>query len=139
MMKAVLIRMKQLSNHLQTCGRFLLMNADGDVVFQAASLELPWVGNRRGVSCIPTGAYLVSKKTSTKFGANTFSISEVTGRSNILIHAGNYTRDIEGCILLGERFSDLDNDDITDVVNSRATIDRLRKLADNFELTIIQI
>lgn len=138
-MKALLVRMKQLSNHLQTCGRFLLMNDDGDVVFQAATLELPWVGNRRNVSCIPAGAYLVSKKNSPKFGAGTFAVSQVPGRANILIHAGNYTRDIEGCILLGERFADIDNDEITDVTNSKLTIDALKKLTDDFELTVIQI
>lgn len=138
-MKAVLVRMKQLSNHLQTCGRFLLMNENGDVVFQAAALELPWNGNQRQVSCIPAGSYTVSKLTSPKFGPGTFSVNNVPGRSHILIHQGNYTREIEGCILLGEKFADIDNDRITDVTSSRAAINRLKGLADNFELTIIQI
>jgi hypothetical protein len=138
-MKAVLVRMKQLSNHLQTCGRFLLMNEDGDVVYQAASLELPWKANLRNISCIPAGSYSVTKVNSPKFGAGTFSVNNVKGRSNILIHPGNFTRDIGGCILLGDKFADLDNDGITDVPASRVTVSRLKKLADDFELTIIQI
>jgi len=138
-MKAVLVRMRQLSNHLQTCGRFLLLGESGDVIFQAASLELPWNGNQRQVSCIPTGSYLVSKTNSPKFGAGTFSVNRVPGRSNILIHPGNFTREIEGCILLGDRFADIDNDRITDVTNSRAAINLLKKLADTFEMTIICI
>ena len=137
-MKAVLIRLRQLSNHLQTCGRFILLNDDGDVVFQCVSLELPWVGNRRNVSCIPAGNYSVTKSRSQHFGENTFHVNSVSGRSDILIHPGNFTSDIEGCILLGERFSDINNDTITDVTDSRKTINTVKKLADNFELTIIQ-
>lgn len=138
-MKAVLIRMKQLSNHLQTCGRFILLDDNGDVVYQAASLELPWKANMRNISCIPQGDYSVSKVNSPKFGPGTFSVNNVKGRSNILIHAGNFTRDIEGCILLGERFTDIDSDGITDVTNSRNMVNRLKSIAGHFELKIIQI
>lgn len=138
-MKAVLIRMKQLSNHLQTCGRFILLDDNGDVVYQAASLELPWKANMRNISCIPQGDYSVSKVNSPKFGPSTFAVHNVKGRSNILIHQGNFTRDIEGCILLGERFSDIDSDGITDVTNSRNMVNRLKSIAYHFELKIIQI
>lgn len=138
-MKAVLIRIKGLSNHLQTCGRFILLNEDGDVVFQAVSLELPWNGNMRSVSCIPTGSYSVTKVNSPKFGPGTFMINSVPNRSSILIHPGNYTRQIEGCVLLGEKFADIDNDSITDVINAKATVDRLETLAASFELTVMQI
>lgn len=138
-MKAVIVRMKSLSNHLQTCGRFILLNENASVIFSCASLELPWQGNLPNVSCIPAGNYLVSKKHSPKFGVGTFSVNNVPGRNHILIHAGNYTRDIEGCILLGQKFADIDNDKITDITDSRITVDKLRKMTDNFELTIIQI
>lgn len=138
-MKAVLVRIRQLSNDKQTCGRFILMNDNGDVVMHCASLELPWANNLPGVSCIPNGTYYATKTNSPKFGPGTFELMAVHGRGYIRIHPGNFTRDIEGCILLGERFSDIDNDEITDVVNSRATVDKLKKLADNFDLTIIRI
>ena len=138
-MNAVLVRMKRLSNHLQTCGRFILLNDNGDVVFQRAALELPWNGNQRQISCIPPGNYLVNKVRSPKFGPGTFSVNNVPGRANILIHQGNYTRDIEGCILLGRRLADIDNDKITDVTTSKDTIDELKSLVNDFELTIIQI
>ncbi len=35
----------------------------------------------------------------------TFEISNIPGHSNILFHAGNFNRDSEGCILLGESIS----------------------------------
>ena len=138
-MKAVLARMRELSNDKQTCGRFIMLDENGNLVFQCASLELPWMGNLPNLSCIPTGNYSISRVNSPKFGKGTFSVNRVPGRSNILIHPGNYTREIQGCILLGERFADIDNDKITDVVNSRATVDKVKKLAETFELTIIQI
>ncbi len=138
-LKAVLIRLSQLSNHKQTCGRFILLDDDGNLVFQCSSLELPWNGNIKNISCIPAGNYSITKISSPKFGKNTFAVSNVPGRSHILIHPGNFTSDIEGCILLGERFGNLDNNDITDVVNSKATINKIKSLADSFELTIIQI
>ena len=138
-MKAVLIRLKQLSNHKQTCGRFIMLDYDGNIAFQCASLELPWVSNLPDVSCIPSGTYDVNKKVSPKFGKDTFSVNRVPGRSHILLHPGNFTSDIEGCILLGERFSDLNNDEITDVINSRKTVNKLKSMADLFELTILWI
>lgn len=138
-MRAVLIRLGALSNDKQTCGRLLLLNGLGEVVFQAATLELPWKQNQRNISCIPTGTYHVDKTNSGKFGAGTFAVNNVPDRSLIRIHQGNYTRQIQGCILLGTRFGDINRDGITDVVNSKATINKLKKLADEFELQIIKI
>jgi len=138
-MKAILIRLQEFTNHLQTCGRFILLDENGDVVFSSVTLELPWRANMRNLSCIPAGDYTVSKVNSPKFGPGTFQVNNVKGRSHILFHAGNFTRDIEGCILLGERFLDIDSDGITDVTNSRVTVNRLQHLADNFELKIIQV
>lgn len=138
-MKAVLIRQRQLSNEKQTCGRFVMIDDNGEIAFHCVSLELPWRGNQPNVSCIPVGDYLVGSATSPKFGKGTMRLTGVPGRSHILIHPGNFTHEIEGCILLGERFSDIDNDDITDVVNSKTTIEKVKKLAASFELKIIQI
>ncbi len=138
-MKAVLIRLKGRSNDKQTCGRFILVSDNGSLVSQSASLELPWKDNQPNVSCVPEGKYQVAKRNSPKFGHDTFEISNVPGRSNILIHPGNFTREIQGCVLLGERFSDIDKDGITDVVDSRKAINQVKALADSFELTIISI
>lgn len=137
-MNGLLIRLKKLSNHLQTCGRFILLDDEGHVVFQSVSLELPWLENIQNQSCIPTGVYTVSKVNSPKFGS-VLKIHQVPGRSQILIHPGNYTSEIKGCVLLGEHFADINNDQITDVTNSRSTISRLNEIADGFELNIIQV
>lgn len=78
--------------------------------FYAHTLELPWYSNQRKVSCIPDGKYLCRIKQSPRFG-RVYQVMDVPGRSDILIHAGNYAgdkslgrlSDVEGCILVGER------------------------------------
>jgi hypothetical protein len=58
-------------------------------------MELPDKNNQRKISCIPSGKYIVKKHISPKFKEclKIFDIdghSEVSGRSDILIHAANY-------------------------------------------------
>jgi hypothetical protein len=66
----------------------------------ACTLELPDKNNARNISSIPPGKY---RATYREDGANgrCYELDGVEGRSHIQIHAGNTTRDIEGCILLG--------------------------------------
>lgn len=70
------------------------------------TLEDPWKDNAKNISCIPTGDYLASRYQSKKFG-ETFIVENVPGRSGILFHAGNTTRDTQGCILLGRSYGEL--------------------------------
>lgn len=65
------------------------------------TLELPWKENQRRVSCIPAGGYQIKRHISPKFG-EVFKVMDVEGRDEILIHAGNYLSDIQGCILIGK-------------------------------------
>lgn len=65
------------------------------------TLEPPWRGNARDVSCIPAGTYKGKVLPSPKFKRDLPELLDVPGRSQILIHAGNTTRDTLGCILVG--------------------------------------
>lgn len=66
--------------------------------FLCYTLELPWVGNQRSISCIPEGTYQLKKRISTKFKDH-FELLKVRDRSFILIHPGNNAkRDLKGCI-----------------------------------------
>lgn len=104
--------------------------------FQCFTLELPWLDNQRGKSCAPAGKYKAFKRNSPKNGL-VFELRDVPNRSNIQCHAGNYTRQIEGCILVGSSIAFLDGDSIPDVTNSKATLDKLLSLLpDEFEVTI---
>lgn len=65
--------------------------------------ERPWLNNQIGISCIPAGQYICRRVKSPKFG-DTFEVTNVSGRSEILIHSGNIDDDSHGCIILGENF-----------------------------------
>jgi hypothetical protein len=116
----ILIR-RTCDNGIQTLGNGL---CDG---FHFKTLELPWRNNERRVSCIPIGEYEIIKHNSPKFGL-TYWVQNVTNRSEILIHKGNYHTDILGCILVGSAHKDINNDRQVDVINSAATIKKLLSL-----------
>ena len=104
--------------------------------FQCFTLELPWLENQRGVSCIPRGKYKAFKRQSPKNGL-VVEFRNVPDRSNIQIHSGNHTRQIEGCILVGSSIAFLDGDSVPDVGNSKETLNKLLALLpDEFEVTI---
>lgn len=76
------------------------------------SLELPWKKNKSRISCIPTGTYeCVWRKSPSKGWC--YHVLKVPGRSNILIHVGNWAgekplrSDVLGCLLLGLRRSNI--------------------------------
>ena len=76
------------------------------------TLERPWLGNERSVSCIPEGVYTMGLRTSpvvqrTSRGSHPqgWEIEDVPGRTFIMIHPGNYVRNSEGCVLIGKGFS----------------------------------
>lgn len=126
-MKAILKTIKQ---HDCTVG---VLNY-GD--FRCFTLELPDLDNKQNISCIPQGTYQCVKYHSNTHGL-CIAIRDVLGRTNIRIHSGNFTRQILGCILVGQSLLDMDNDGIVDVSNSRDTLKKLMAiLPDNFLLEI---
>lgn len=110
-----------------------IISCDG---FNAFSLELPWRDNKQTISCIPDGTYHAAKYNSPKHG-KVILLEDVPKRSFIEIHAGNYTHQILGCILIGDGIKFLDDDDIPDVTNSRATLAKLLNiLPERFKVLI---
>jgi hypothetical protein len=71
------------------------------------TVERPWLDNKRGESCIPTGQYICRRVNSPKFG-DTFEVTNVPGRTAILFHKGNIMEDSHGCIILGEQYESLE-------------------------------
>lgn len=120
----------------QTLGT-LTVKDNGKKVFKCKTLELPWFGNTFQKSCIPKGNYKVVPRRSPKFGDH-LHITDVPGRTFILIHAGNTYKDILGCVLVGDSYGDINGDGITDVLNSRNTLKKLLTLAPKgFDLEVI--
>lgn len=106
--------------------------------FVCHSLELPWLNNVRDISCIPNGIYKCRKIISPNHGV-CFEICDVPFRTLIRCHAGNFTSQILGCILVGDSCTDFNNDGIFDVTKSVLTLKKLmRLLPDEFWLEIGQ-
>jgi hypothetical protein len=62
------------------------------------SIELPWLQNRRNVSCIPEGSYSLSKR-NTKTRGDHLIVNDVPDRSGILLHPANDAlKELKGCI-----------------------------------------
>ena len=133
-MKAYLNRVNE--SDKQTLGYLTLY--DGlEKVFECVTLELPWVANMKNVSCIPKGVYKVVPRCSPKY-KNHFILEDVPNRSTILIHQGNFYTNTEGCILVGSRFGQINNDSLLDITASRRTLSKLLAVTEErgFELTI---
>lgn len=117
------------SDNEQTLGHFTLYESkDVDVLMSCYILELDNENNKVRSSRIPAGIYDVVKRWSRKYG-NHYHIKDVENRSLILIHIGNYHRDILGCLLPGRDVTDIDGDGFRDVTSSRKAMNELNRLA----------
>lgn len=72
--------------------------ANGKVI--CYTLELPWKDNSSNISCIPLGTYNGILRYDKADGWR-IQLENVPNRTGVQIHMGNYTRQIEGCILVG--------------------------------------
>lgn len=95
-----------------------------NTLFKCFGLELPTIDNVPFVSCIPEGLYHYEVGLDTK-GNRVIHIRNVFKREWIQVHSGNFTRDIEGCVLVGDSLKYLDSDNILDVTNSVRTLEKL--------------
>lgn len=77
----------------------------------AVTLEPEWMDNRpmtedQQGSCIPAGEYYCKRVKSPRWG-NTFEITNVPYRTHILFHKGNVHGNSDGCVLVAEKFEEL--------------------------------
>jgi hypothetical protein len=124
----------------QTMGSLSIFQADR-CILTVKTLELPWKNNERKVSCIPRGEYECKGIQHSRFG-HSWLVQNVPGRDGILIHTGNFASgakvDIEGCIMPGTIFVDINNDGNLDTYDSSKAMNLLRVVLPNkFRLVIL--
>ena len=107
-----------------TIGTLCILGEDNPVWH---TLELPNLDNQKNKSCIPEVCYEV-KPYSSKNYPNVWELQNVHGRTNILIHVGNFTSNTEGCILIGTGAGYMRDEKA--VTNSRVAIEQLREKTD---------
>lgn len=81
---------------------------------------------------IPCGEYNLTLSYSNKFKKILPEIKGVKNRTGIRIHAGNYAKDSQGCILVGERNKDM-------LIHSRKTLEKLINSIKDLNINSIEI
>jgi len=115
-------------------GSFGVLRVNKEVV--CVTLEPPDRLNEQNVSSIPEQQYLCSRVNSPRFG-DTYEVTAVPGRSEVLFHTGNTVDDTHGCILLGASYGELGGKRA--VLASKDAFARFKALLDGaqtFHLTI---
>ena len=122
----------------QIRSRFVIFNADNQCIFSGVMLELAYLDNFKRISAIPAGCYPSRKINHHNFG-KCINILQVREREGIFVHSGNYNSQIQGCLLPGQFFKDLNNDQQKDVVNSRICLDDIyQAMQQTFYTTIVE-
>jgi len=116
-------------------GTFGVLKIDKKVF--CVTLEPPDKLNVQNVSSIPAQQYVCVSIVSPKY-KETFEVTNITGRSNVLFHAGNIVEHTKGCIILGQYWGKLK--DSRAVLNSGKTFKRFlsEMKSDDFHLTITE-
>jgi hypothetical protein len=118
------------NNQKQTTGTVKCVN--GDKRFDCYSLE-------RGSDLrIPVGEYQCEWTFSPKFLKYMYLV-KVPNMSGIRIHGGNYWFDTTGCILLGDKFIDMNKDGLLDIVNSKVTMKKFEDFFNRETFTLLVI
>lgn len=109
--------------------------------FSCQTLELPWKNNASNISCVPLGTYNCIWSYIHSLSEYHYQLQGVKDRTGVFIHEGNYNTDVQGCILLGNSYGDINNDGETDILNSRTTLAKFEALMkqQSFTLKVVQL
>jgi len=130
-MNAFLIRTSKTKTHTRG-----ILVVEGELF---ATLEPPWLFNRRNCSSIPAGTYqchFLSRSNSGRY-RNIYHVRDVERRSGILIHNGNIVRHTLGCILIGLKQGKLNGKPA--VLNSKSALRKLLRITKRKELKLVVV
>ena len=138
-MKPIVIinRFKITSNY--SLGQCYIKFPNGTVTYVGCSLERGWKNNQSRISCIPEGVYDLVLEYSSRFKKDLWEIYGVPGRSECKFHAANYWYQLNGCIALGNKHKDINNDNALDVTSSRLTMKKFHDLLSKWKKVILEV
>lgn len=101
------------------------------------TMERPWLDNARNMSCIPEGQYPVSWLPRSASGRykRVWHVRDVSDRSGVLFHKGNYWWHSKGCILPGLRIGTLGK--FPAVLGSGAAVNQMRRELGGQDFTLV--
>tara|TARA_R110000782_G_scaffold194427_1_gene284060 strand:+ start:49 stop:477 length:429 start_codon:yes stop_codon:yes gene_type:complete len=126
-MKKIIVT-RHWSDTNQSTGTFLVVDEKGQPIFGCLCIERGDRNNQRNVSRVNSGTYELVLEWSPKFKRNLWELKGTEGRSEAKIHPSNYWDQLNGCIALGLRLKDLDNDGYYDVTNSGNTVKEFHEI-----------
>jgi hypothetical protein len=109
------------------------------ILFTSQSLERGWLNNAKNISCIPAGIYKLRLEWSPRFQKDLWEIYGVPNRRECKFHAANFSRQLNGCIALGQKRADLDSDGLMDITNSRNTMKKFHKAMEGETEAILHV
>ena len=123
----------------QTLGVFTVLDQKGQPIFACLCLERGNRNNQKNVSSVPEGRYPLVLEHSAKFNQNLYELKDVPNRTECKIHPLNFWTQLNGCIALGLKLKDMNNDGYSDITNSKATVELFHKVMKNTPRTTIEI
>jgi hypothetical protein len=123
----------------QSTGILYIIDDKGQPVFGALSLERGDRNNESNVSNIPAGTYNLILTYSPKFKKNKWLVQNVPNRDGIRIHSANKWDELNGCIALGLRLKDINNDGYYDITNSTDAVLAFETMLKGINKTTIKI
>ncbi len=103
------------------------------------TIELPWLNNEPGKSCIPAGRWREKRRFSPHNKQNVFTGQDIPGRELVNIEPFNYARQSRGCIGLGTEVFDIDGDGELDVAHSVVAFDAFMARHEGIDEFILEI
>ncbi len=124
---------------VQTLGYLYILNSNEDILFSCNTLELPYLENKRNISCVPIGEYKCVLEYSDRFKKNLWELKNVPNRSECKFHSANYFKQLNGCIALGSDFKDVNSDGWKDIINSKDTMNEFHEVLKDIKEIILTI
>ena len=133
-MKLKLTRIEH--DNKEVIGILTIHDDSGKLLMVASTLE-PIYGNNPKIAL---GKHELIKYFSPHWQTNLWKFNNPNERDRYFeIHIGNYVKDSDGCLLIGNGFANINSDREIDIINSKGTFKRFKVLLEKYNKLEIEI